>query len=221
MLAAASSLPLALVQSGAALRAPQLQPLSAQCKVNGMVGDCKPLGYFDPLGFSKDASPETMAKFREAELKHGRVAMLASVGYLVGAAKISFPGELAKGVTFASVAANGPYQAWDAVPQAGKLQILSIILALEWATEAKKPHYMRGGVPGKIEQLPFDGIQGLWAPKIKFWDPLNFTGALSAEQKARKRKAELKNGRLAMIGIISFITGHNLPGSVPALDSSF
>ena len=56
--------PLALVQSGAALRAPQLQPLSAQpvCKVNGMVGDCKPLGYFDPLGFSKDASPETMAK---------------------------------------------------------------------------------------------------------------------------------------------------------------
>ena len=53
---------------------------------------------------------------------------------------------------------------------------------------------MRGGVPGKIESLPFDGIKGLWAPKIKFWDPLNFTGALSAEQKARKRKAELKNG---------------------------
>mmetsp|Transcript_22270 Transcript_22270/g.69826 ORF Transcript_22270/g.69826 Transcript_22270/m.69826 type:complete len:205 (+) Transcript_22270:23-637(+) len=82
MLAAASSLPLALVQSGAALRAPQLQPLSAQCKVNGMVGDCKPLGYFDPLGFSKDASPETMAKFREAELKHGRVAMLACAGMI-------------------------------------------------------------------------------------------------------------------------------------------
>ncbi|EOD41827.1 light harvesting protein [Emiliania huxleyi CCMP1516] len=82
MLAAASSLPLALVQSGAALRAPQLQPLSAQLKVNGMVGDCKPLGYFDPLGFSKDASPETMAKFREAELKHGRVAMLACAGMI-------------------------------------------------------------------------------------------------------------------------------------------
>ena len=94
-------------------------------------------------------------------------------------------------------------------------------LALETASEAKKPHYMRGGVPGKIDQLPFDGIVGLWAPKIKFWDPLNFTGALSAEQKARKRKAELKNGRLAMIGIISFIVGHNLPGSVPALNSAF
>jgi len=74
------------------------------------------------------------------------------------------------------------------VPQAGKLQILSIILALEWATEAKKPHYMRGGVPGKIEQLPFDGIQGLWAPKIKFWDPLNFTGARRAERGGREAR---------------------------------
>merc|ERR1712070_952213 len=50
--------------------------------VNGMVGDCKPLGYFDPFGFSKDASPATMKKFREAELKHGRVAMLACAGMI-------------------------------------------------------------------------------------------------------------------------------------------
>jgi hypothetical protein len=46
-------------------------------------------------------------------------------------------------------------------------------------------------------------------------------GALSPEQKARKRKAELKNGRLAMIGIISFLVSHNIPGSVPALPSVF
>ena len=102
-----------------------------------------------------------------------------------------------------------------------RAQIFVIILALETATEAKKPHYMRGGVPGKIDQLPFEGIQGIWAPKIKFWDPLGFTNALSAEQKAKKRKAELKNGRLAMIGIISFLVGHNLPGAVPALNSAF
>ena len=100
-------------------------------------------------------------------------------------------------------------------------QILSLIFLLELSTESKKPHYMRGGVPGKIDQLPFDGIQGIWAPKIKFWDPLNFTGALTAEQKARKRKAELKNGRLAMIGMISFLVGHTLPGAVPALSSAF
>ena len=31
-------------------------------KIEGMPGDCAPLGFFDPLGFSKDASPETMKK---------------------------------------------------------------------------------------------------------------------------------------------------------------
>merc|ERR1712106_518622 len=48
-----------------------------------------------------------------------------------------------------------------------------------------KPHYMRGGVPGRIDSLPFDraaGTSGLWAPKIKFWDPLNFTRARDGER---------------------------------------
>merc|ERR1719191_435110 len=179
---------------------------------------------WDPLGISNAVSDEAVMWFRAAELKHGRVAMLASVGYLVGAAGITFPGEIAKGVTFASCNADGVYNAWSNIPEEGKLQILFLILCLETATESKKPHYMRGGVPGRIDPLPFDraeGTSGLWAPKIRFWDPLNFTGALSAEQKARKRKAELKNGRLAMIGMVSFLIGHNLPGSVPALTSAF
>ncbi len=140
---------------------------------------------------------------------------------MIGAAGITFPGELAKGLTFEQVGADGVSNAWANVPEEGKLQILLIIFALEFATESKKPHYMRGGVPGRIDPLPFDGIKGLWAPKIKFWDPLGFTGALSADQKAKKRKAELKNGRLAMIGIISFFVGHSLPGAVPALSSAF
>ena len=112
------------------------------------------------------------------------------------------------------------YNAWSKVPQEGKLQILCLLLALETANESKKPHYMRGGVPGRIDSLPFDraaGTSGLWAPKIKFWDPLGFTNALTDAEKARKRKAELKNGRLAMIGIMSFLLGHAIPGAVPAL----
>jgi len=176
---------------------------------------------WDPLDLSGSVGDEALMWFRASELKHGRVAMLATVGYMTTAAGITFPGDIANGVSFASVAEGGAFSAWGSVPEAGKLQILSLIFMLELSTESKKPHYMRGGVPGKIDQLPFDGVKGIWAPKIKFWDPLGFMGALSEEQKAKKRKAELKNGRLAMIGMISFLVGHNLPGAVPALSSAF
>merc|ERR1712134_163128 len=39
-----------------------------------------PFGLFDPAGFS-DNSPQRLKYFREAELKHGRVAMLAAFGF--------------------------------------------------------------------------------------------------------------------------------------------
>merc|ERR1711881_385364 len=45
-----------------------------------------PLGFFDPLGFcSADDVTEGKIKFyREVELKHGRVGMLAALGFVVG-----------------------------------------------------------------------------------------------------------------------------------------
>ena len=38
---------------------------------------------FDPLNMSDGANPKDIKKWREAEIKHGRVAMLASLGVLV------------------------------------------------------------------------------------------------------------------------------------------
>lgn len=49
-------------------------------KVN-LVGASAPLGFFDPLGFSK-TDDATLKKYRVSELKHGRVAMLAVLGWL-------------------------------------------------------------------------------------------------------------------------------------------
>lgn len=46
-----------------------------------MVGASAPLGFFDPMGFSKGPE-ERLNAYREAELKHGRTAMLAVVGFL-------------------------------------------------------------------------------------------------------------------------------------------
>jgi len=39
-----------------------------------------PLFYFDPLGFAKQGDREGFYQLRSAELKHGRVAMIASLG---------------------------------------------------------------------------------------------------------------------------------------------
>merc|ERR1719327_1164584 len=44
-------------------------------------GVTAPLGFFDPAGFSKDVSEGRQRFYREVELKHARVAMLAALGY--------------------------------------------------------------------------------------------------------------------------------------------
>ncbi|CAL1141487.1 unnamed protein product, partial [Cladocopium goreaui] len=45
-------------------------------------GAMEPLGYFDPLGLCPPGDEGKFKQLRAAELKHGRVAMLASVGLL-------------------------------------------------------------------------------------------------------------------------------------------
>jgi hypothetical protein len=42
-------------------------------------GSTKPLGFFDPLGFTKNKQQHELVKFREAELKHCRWGMISAV----------------------------------------------------------------------------------------------------------------------------------------------
>lgn len=39
---------------------------------------------FDPLNLAKSASVRDMRRWRESEIVHGRVAMLAALGFIVG-----------------------------------------------------------------------------------------------------------------------------------------
>merc|ERR1712151_1277737 len=71
------------------------------------LGATMPLGYFDPLGFCKVGDEEGFRKLRAAELKHGRVAMMASIGAL-GQHFIRFPGfEKAHGTFGAMLTGEG------------------------------------------------------------------------------------------------------------------
>jgi hypothetical protein len=50
----------------------------------GLPGRLAPMGNFDPAGFARGKDKNTVYRYREAELSHGRISMLAFVGFLVG-----------------------------------------------------------------------------------------------------------------------------------------
>jgi len=98
----------------------------ASTTVKDMPGITAPVGYFDPVGYGESVSPEAMLWFRAAELKHSRVAMLAFVGWCVNGLGVHFPGQLSSDISFADLAAMAPRDAWEAVPEAGKLQVFNM-----------------------------------------------------------------------------------------------
>merc|ERR1719502_28979 len=49
----------------------------------GLPGAIQPAGKFDPANLLEGTSKEEVYRWREAELTHGRVGMLASAGFLV------------------------------------------------------------------------------------------------------------------------------------------
>ena len=112
---------------------------------------------FDPYGFSTMGGDKALAFFRHAEIKHGRVAMAAMVGFLVHINHIHFPGMLSPtyGVSFESLSNMGPFDAWNSMPLLGQLQIIWTIAGLEHASECLDPagHYTKGGTPGNLKFL--------------------------------------------------------------------
>jgi hypothetical protein len=149
---------------------------------------------WDPLGLSSKMDEENLNLIRAAELKHARVAMLANVGWAWTATGTHFEGMLStsKNISFADCAAAGnPILAAAKVPGPGIWQIIFAIGALEVYWEGKYPSNKCAGnfgVPPATQD----------PDRFKFF-----------------QEAELKNGRLAMIGIISYAIAEAIPGAVP------
>merc|ERR1719207_232150 len=55
-----------------------------KAKESLLAGITAPMGFFDPIGFSTTVTGGKLLFYREVELKHGRVAMLAALGIVVG-----------------------------------------------------------------------------------------------------------------------------------------
>ena len=186
--------------------------------LEALAADLNPtLKFWDPLNLSGmdmwgKGEEATVGWLRHAEIKHGRVAMAAFVGYVVQS-NFCFPWKLTGEIAYSDIfAAGGPASQWDALPTAAKLQILGLVFVLElWgegstilAGEGQK-HYMSGGKPGYYPT--FDMFRETVHPlPLNLWDPLGFTKKMTPERKEKALLAEINNGRLAMIGIFGMIS---------------
>merc|ERR1712039_3914 len=152
-------------------------------QLDGWVGGEKG---FDPLN-TTDAIPVYF--MREAELKHGRVCMLATIGWIATDLGVRFPGELFQNVT--------TVQAHDKMVEAG---IMGPFLATIGVVELYSYFLITRGYDGEIKRDAGDYFLGKnFLPK----DP---------EQERLMRLKELENGRLAMIAFGGICTQAVLTG---------
>ena len=138
-----------------------------------------PVGFWDPAGLSADGSVENFKRRRATEIKHGRIAMLATMGYITPEITGKFPGYLSPsaGLKFADIP-NG-LAAISKVPQAGWGQILLYMAYCEVSQTQE---------PGTAAYAGDFGFKVLTSS-----DPA---------EKTKKLNAEIANGRLAMMAII-------------------
>ena len=131
---------------------------------------------------------------REAELKHGRIAMLAFVGMLVP--------------NFVQI--TPPYPAEPDWTKAlgecydDKLASIGIVQISVFAMIVEGHFFPFDARIGQMDREPGD---------LGF-DPLKLSKAPNFDLKAAQLK-ELKNGRLAMIGVAAMFASKYVPGSVP------
>merc|ERR1711934_372055 len=90
-------------------------------------------------------------------------------------------------------------------------QILVLVGMLESYGEITEPHYTKGGLPGFYP--PIKGQRP--ELKLNLYDPLGWFN--EDKDKVRGRQVEINNGRLAMLGIFSFLAESKAPGAVPPL----
>jgi hypothetical protein len=199
MFAKSFALLLALVATVSAFRNARVSSVvsrpALKMTAENLVGALPPVGYFDPLGLANGKTAGEVKKFREAELKHGRVAMLAFVGILVGESfNPLFDGKI-----------TGPaiyqfQQADDLVSffWVGVLFFVALIEGQNILTgwESAETTFSKGNGVAELKPEYVNGDLG--------FDPLGLKPTDSAAFDSLRTK-ELQNGRLAMLGVAGIV----------------
>jgi len=170
-------------------------------KKNFFAGVTAPMGYFDPLSFSTQTSTGKLLFYREVELKHGRVAMLASLGFLVGENfHPLFGGNIDSPAIYAFQ--ETPLQTfWGAVVAALAIPEVFSVFTFAEAGSTGKELVKNEQWAIKEDHLPGD---------LGF-DPLGLKPQDEDEFIALQTK-ELNNGRLAMIAIAGMVAQELVTG---------
>eukprot|EP00977_Amphora_coffeiformis_P007457 scaffold1620_cov148-Amphora_coffeaeformis.AAC.2 len=163
----------------------------------GLPGAVDPLGFFDPLEISKQGDLNYVKRLREAEVMHGRVAMMATVGYLIGENTPT----IMYGTDIPTIANNqlAEVPGWLMLPF-----FLAINFTEAWRT-------VNGWVEPSQGNL-FKLREGYYPGGIGF-DPLGFRPTDPKEFETVATK-ELNNGRLAMLAVAG-MCGQELATGAP------
>jgi hypothetical protein len=167
---------------------------SVKFKASALAGVTAPMNYFDPLGFATTVSAGKFLFYREVELKHGRVAMLAALGILVGENfHPLFGGDIDVPAAFAFQ--QTPLETfWPAVVAAIAIPEIYSVFSFQDPTKGEQWAIREDHEPGNLG-----------------FDPLGLKPTDEKELVEMKSK-ELNNGRLAMIAAAGMIAQELVTG---------
>jgi hypothetical protein len=162
----------------------------------GLPGAMSPLGDWDPAGFSSGKSKLDVYRLREAELTHGRVGMLAALGFLV---QEKFH-PLFNGI-------GGP--AIDQIPQLPPALWFLMTLGIGISESLR---IQKGWADPNEDPDNFQSLKEGYYPGDIGFDPLGLKPDNPEELRAMQEK-ELNNGRLGMIAAAGFMAQEAVTGT--------